>query len=473
MKHPHRLLMLASALVMLLAACSPQRTALPTPFPSLPPAQAPASTATAGPTSEPPGLGVPAIQYGYTDSKLVLASSLTGQPLKGFTPIPLGDTYSYAFTPDGHTLAVVYAATLYLVSLPGWKIRTVDIGLHGWMSALAFSHDGNRLALATGDSNSGLCIVDTRLGHVTASAQAGFAVHNLKFTGDGKALMVYGPHLAATGQEANIGVSIGAPEAALLSTSDLSPLWSARLDGLRDGTFPKQPNTPDLYQPGVAWHYSPGIAFAPGADVLYAVHGDADRLTTIDFTRRTVKTVAVRAKTSWFDRLLAWTAGVAYAKGMDGTTKQAVISPDGKLLYVVGSTEAVSKPEGSKDWNFTFTPIGLEVISVQDGSLVQKLDAQADMAALAPDKQHLLLLGWKQSSDTPWTEIYDIRSMQVTQHLDGVRLIPARRADGTAVLQSSVTISGNKCDMLSMDPESWSVIARWTATPCANWLMDP
>src|SRR5512144_918259 len=162
MKHLHRLWMLASALVMLLDACSPQRSAPPTPFPSLPPAQAPASTATAAPTPEPLGLGVPAIQYGYTDSKLVLASSLTGQPLEGFTPIPLGDTYSYTFAPDGHTLAVVYAATLYLISLPSGLVHTVDIGLHGFMNALTFSADGSLLALADNAPDATLLVVDTR-----------------------------------------------------------------------------------------------------------------------------------------------------------------------------------------------------------------------------------------------------------------------------------------------------------------------
>ncbi len=163
-----------------------------------------------------------------------------------------------------------------------------------------------------------------------ASGLAGSPIGNI-LTQAGKALMAYGPQLASTGIAANASVSVGAPKVALFDASDLSLLWAAELKCVRDGTFPKKAdtaNTQEIYQPSAAWHFQPGIAFAPDRDALYVVHGDADRLTTVDFASRRVKTVDIRPRLSWLDQLLTLTAGVAYAKGMDGTTKQAIASPD-------------------------------------------------------------------------------------------------------------------------------------------------
>ena len=43
------------------------------------------------------------MQYGGAGNRLVLASALTAKPIDGTTAIPLSDTYSYAFAPDGKT----------------------------------------------------------------------------------------------------------------------------------------------------------------------------------------------------------------------------------------------------------------------------------------------------------------------------------------------------------------------------------
>ncbi len=247
------------------------------------------------------------------------------------------------------------------------------------------------------------------------------------------------------------------------------------LTRIRDGTFPKQADTPDIYQPGAAWHFSPAIAFAPDADILYAVHGDENKLTSIDFAKHSVSTVGVHTKTSWLDRLLALTAGVAHAKGMDGTTKQGFISADGKYIYVIGSTETVTKQARGTSWDMSVTPLGLQAIAVRDGTLEQKIDTEAYDARPSPDGKYIYLTGWKQDSSTsaPWTEIYDVSSRSIVRHLDGVQLVPTRRMDGAATLQSNVMISDNVCDMASVNPGTWSVVSRWKAPVCADWLMLP
>jgi WD40 repeat protein len=308
-------------LSIILTACAPV-TLLPPPIP--PTVQPTLRPATLVPTREPVRMGVPAIEYLDNQNNLLVISSVTGKPFDEFPSIPLGTYYNYAFSADGKTLAVVSSGQLYLIDLPSWKYRTSDIGLHGPIDSVIYSPDETLLALASGVPDGELRIVDAKSGAVKASARAGSSIKNVKFTTDGKALMIYGPQLAQTGIAANAGVNVGAPKATLFAVSDLSLLWSVELVGVRDGTFPKKADTAnaqDIYQPGAAWHYEPGIAFAPNHDMLYVVHGDEDKLTTVDFSSKNVKTVDVHVQMSWLDQLLALTAGVAHAKGMDGTTK--------------------------------------------------------------------------------------------------------------------------------------------------------
>ena len=464
-----RILIVGLCLNVILTACSPA-TQMPipptlTPIPSIPQPTLPPATPI--PTPEPVGVGVPVIKYLNGRQELLVISSVTGKVFDAFTPIPLGENYDYAFAPDGHTLALVSNAQLYVIDLPSWKISTFVVGLYGW---LVYSPDGPLLVLASRGSDGTLRVVNARSGEVKASAQAGFSIRNVKFTTDGKALMVYGPQLAP-----NNSISVGAPKAALFALSDLSVLWSVELDGIRDGVFPKKADTPDIYQPGAAWFFTPGVVFSPSRDILYLVHGDEDKLTTVDFTSQKVTTVNVHVKTSWLDQLMALTAGVVYAKGMDGTTKQAVISPDGRFLFVGGNTEVVTQQANGNNWDITDTSIGLQVIAVEDGTLVDKIETEASPTWLSSDGKQIFLSGWKKDTSygTPWTDVYDISSGGITRHLDGVYLIPTRRMDGEAILASSSTISNNVNYMVVIDPDSWALTSEWKSKVNVGWLLNP
>jgi WD40 repeat protein len=474
-------LLIGPALSLMLTACSPAAPAfLPaTPFPTtssqptLPPA-----TITFAP--KPAGVGVPAIRYLRDKSELVVISPVTGQELDSFTPLSLRDFYNYAFAPDGRTLALVANARLYLIDLPSWKTREYDLGVHGWMSSFVYSKDGSLLALASGDPESHIWIVDTQNGKITAKQKANFSIRKIQFTADGKALMAYGPHIASDGDAANAGVSVGSPKATLYSLSDLNLLWSTELDGVRDGTFPKKADAPitnDIYLPGAAWHYEPGIAFSPNSDTLYLVHGDEEKLTTVDFVNQKVHTVDVQVKTSWLDHLMSFTAGVAHAKGMDGTVKQAFISPDGKLLFVGGNTEAVIPQTDKSDLEITDTPIGLQVIIAEDGTLVTDLDIEATPTGLSSDNRYIFLTGWKNNDrgGIPTTDVYETSSMSLIKHIDHVQLMPTRRIDGKPILVSSEYIGTNGddvCFLASVDSDTWTITNSWNGS-CVGWLIVP
>jgi hypothetical protein len=471
------LLMLGLALALILTACSPAAPAVLPVSPSSTSSSPTLPQATFTFTAEPAEPGVPAFQFLNDKSELMAVSASTGQELDSFTPIPIRDFYSYAFAPDAHTLALVANAKLYLIDLPAWKTRQYDLNLHGWMSSMIYSSDGSQLAIASGEPESTIWIIDPQSGEVTASQKADFSIRKLQFTEDGKLIMAYGPHIAASGVAANAGVSIGPPKAGLYSASNLAPLWSTELDGIRDGTFPKKPGTlitDDIYLPGSAWHSEPGIAFSPKGDLLYLVHADEDKLTTLDFTSRRIRTVDIEAKTSWLDHLMALTAGIAYAKGMDGTVKQAFISPDGKFLFVGGIMEKVTMPTNSSSLEITDTLNGLQVIAVEDGRLVDKIDEEITPTGLSSDGRYLFLTNSKNNGGNTGlkTDIYDIASMNILEQIDNVSLTPSRRIDGESVLVStefSGTNGDNVCNLATVDPNSWTIMNRWKGN-CVIWL---
>lgn len=466
-------ILFALSLSILLTACAP---ATPPPAPILPSPSPQPTPLPPAPilTPEPISVGAPVIEYDNNGlGKLLVISSVTGKTFEAFAPIQLGQNYSYAFAPDGRTLALVSNGDLYLIDLPSWKYRTFpDAGPHGWLSAVVYNTDGTLLALASGDPDAALRIVDAKSGEVKASAQTGFAIRKVKFTAGGKALMVYGPRIAAGGPAANAGVSVGAPKVALFNVSDLRVLWSVELNGVRHGVFPKNPetaNTQAIYEPGAATQYEPGAAFAPERDALYLIHGDEDKLTTVDFINQKVRTVDVRVKTTWLDQLLALTAGVAYAKGMDGTIKQAVISPDGKFLYVTGNTSTVSQ-RADGNWDITFTPIGLQMIAAEDGALLATVDNGASsIIALSPNGDQILLSSWNTNS----SDVYDLAAARLIKRMDNVYLTPTRRMDGSSILVASHSVSSYQCDTTTLDPATLIILGEWKGSTCPGWLTEP
>jgi DNA-binding beta-propeller fold protein YncE len=464
-------------LSIILSACGASATPAPASITTNtpPPPQPDSPKSTPMPTPEPISSAALALEFTHEQNNLIVVSSATGKRFDAFAPIELGQNYSYTFSSDGRTLALVSNGQLYFIDLPSWKYRSYDVGLHGWLSAIMYSPDQTLLALASGDSDNNLHIVNTTTGAVTATAKVGFAIRQIKFTADGKALMVYGPQLAKTGVAANAGVSVGDPKVALLALPDLSRLWLIELSGIRHGTFPKKADstiTEDIYHPGAATHYEPGIAFSPNENILYLIHGDEDKLTTVNFADRKINTVDIKAPTTWLDRLLALTADPASAKGMDGTTKQAVISPDGKYLYVVGSSETFSASTNG-DANMSQAFLGLQVISTEDGTLVdhQALDAYQTM--LSPDRKYILLTGWNNvGAGIPWMDIYGMASHSILKHIDHVTATLIHRLDGEVALISNEYFNNDTCRVAMIDPSTWTMGGGWQGN-CINWLTTP
>ena len=397
----------------------------------------------------------------------------TGTALTDYSPISLGQSYSYAFSPDRRTLAAVtfpndniYRGDLLLIDLPSWTTQTVELETTGWVSAMAFSPDGRRLAIAQGETNYDLTLFDLEQEVITAQTEEDSLITHMKFTANSESLMLYG--LVIENRYTENEMSAGAPQVRLLDAADLSPRWSVELEGVRDGVYPKDENVPvDYSQPGTAIYFAPAVLFAPDQNILYIAHADSDQLTIADFDSQKVKTVEIQPELSWFERLLSLTAGVAHAKVADGTSKQAVISLDGQFLYVVGlRSESVQSTNGN--WDMNQIPLGLEIIRTSDGSRVERFETDSADLSISTDGTLLYLRNWTDTA--PRTEIFDISTRQVITRRAWIYGTPALRMNGEPLLVSTTSTSEFAHHTSIFQPDGSQLLSEWTSSGYFAWL---
>jgi hypothetical protein len=390
---------------------------------------------------------------------------LSGQPLAGYAPIDLGRNYSWALSPAGGRLAVVIypsndhpvGGVLHLVDLSQWRSQATAITLDDFPAAMAWNSDGTRLAIGVSRRlEHRLLIVDALAGTLAAEAEVGFYVSRAAFTPDGQWLLAYGRRYAT-----QAGTN-AVPTAARLSAATLAVDWQTELAGVKDGQY-VPPGAANVHDESVWWQ--PGLALVPERQVLYVVQADSDRLTTVDFAAHTAGTVRVGPAQSWLDRLLALTAGVAEAKMMNGTLKNAVYVPagDGGVLYVVGEQVDTTNAE------FTRTLLDLQVIDAATGVELARHPAAASRAFLAPGGQHLVLSDWW--GETPQSEVRALDALAKPLPFAGVELRPGATLGGQTLLvaqrgyptQSHITV---------FDPATFAPLADWWTESMA-WLLIP
>jgi hypothetical protein len=292
----------------------------------------------------------------------------------------------------------------------------------------------------------------------------------MKFTQDGRGLMIYGAtvqsNMSMNGDNANT------PIVALLDSTDLDLLWWAELSGIHHGSYLKDEIAAgeiDYSQFGTWVYMYPGLAFAPSLDLLFIVYPDQDKLTRVDFTSFTVDSFEIRAAQTWFERLLAMFAGTAQAKIAEGTSKRAAISPDGLYLYVVG-TETTAHQDQKGNWNITSTPLGLQIIRTSDGARLAHLDTCAEDLTNSPNGLYLYLACWEGNKSE--TEVYDVTRSEVISRQEGI-VRPAYRLNGEALLVSSewMISTGNRLTFL--DSDSLVTLAEWSTHQPLGLLSSP
>lgn len=418
---------------------------------------------------------------------LVPIDPTSGQSLEGIEPISLGQSFSYTFSPDGRRLAVVgyvssqhpNGGSLHLIDLETWEDRVQELKLDAYVNAMEFSPDGRNLAIAFGNNVSKLLVLDVAEPPVKSKSAAMQAsmdilVKKMKFTSDGRELMVLG--YKTENPSTVYQTNLEPPLALLLDGSDLSVRWSVDLEEVRLGILPKNENSDepvDMTQPGNAIYFFPGLAFAPERNEMYVVHADEDTLTTVDFDTQSVDSMEIQPQLSWIERLLSMTAGVAHAKVAEGTIKYAVVSHDGQFLYIVGQqSEPIQDKDGN--WQVFENPLGLQIVRVADGIRTTRLDTQADELSISPDGRYLYLRIWGETQGNPWTQVFDTSTEQFTVRMEGMWLEPMRRVNGAPILASSVWLENEQAYRnVTVDPSNLSTMAEWQDSNYLVWLKMP
>ena len=482
------LTLLTIVMALILSACAPALQAQ-----SAAESVTPTSTAAPQITEQAPlQSATPADKTGTLEDSLLIAGWVSqgryyqlypivpesGEALPGYDPISIRAHFYQAASPERNQMAfIVYesskkpiGASLLLVDPLRWTAQLTPLELDGGVTAHSFSPDGGWLALALGDRESRVVVIDLDQQAITARVELDFRASRMKYALDGKSVFVYGTPVKDrfTVNES----AAGPPQAVLLDAKDLSLQWSEDLTGVRDGIYPKEGSPDediDLHQPGAAVYDLPGVVFAPERDALYIVHSALDKLTTVDYAARQIETVDVRPALSWFERMLWLTAGVAKAKVAEGAALRAQASPDGKLIYVIGSKQVLVESK-SNDTMYELESFGLQVIRVADGRILDRLDSQSNDLAISTDGEHLYLHTWKERGSE--TEVVRTGDLKVVARQEGI-LAPVTRLNGKALLASTDWISSVKSRMLIVDPESLSVLAEWSGSEHAIFVGTP
>jgi DNA-binding beta-propeller fold protein YncE len=248
-------------------------------------------------------------------------------------------------------------------------------------------------------------MVDVSTKAIVQEASLDYWPMQIAYTPDGRSIAHYGGHSDDTNRVNPV------PIIELRDARTLQPLWKQALTDIQDGRYLKPSEDPNDYEAGT-W-MMPGVVFSDDGSKLYIVHAGEDKLTTVDLTSRSVSSAAILPPQAFLDWLVGLTAQRAYAKMLNGTEKQAYLSPDGTRLYVIGRTYKSTNTNGQIDMDVT--PLGLQVIDTATGTeLHHREDIEAIDLTLSPDGKRLYVHGWTDSTGggLPWTKIYDANSLE-------------------------------------------------------------
>jgi hypothetical protein len=326
---------------------------------------------------------------------------------------------------------------------------------------MQFSADSRSLLVAgTDDDLNDLARFEVATGAEQARVTLPFAPRSAGFAPDNEQVFLYGVDASQRTDQLNPVTYV-----ARLDLATLAAEWTEALPFVRDGQFalPEEIGTADLWAVG-QW-YTPAVVWAADSARLYLALADADQLTTVDFAAEAVTTVAIAPTQSWFDRLLASTAGAAEAKMLNGTVKNGLLGPDGRL-YVLGfTTHTVDE--------FTEIPLGLQVIDPATGALLTTVDTAARHLSLGADAAGdpvLLLEGW---GDRYWTEVRALADpATLLAEFRGWSLQAGHLPSGAPVLLGRDD-RANRTVVHVIDPATWQEIAQWPAEGFAAPLLLP
>jgi hypothetical protein len=344
-----------------------------------------------------------------------------------------------------------------------WQKLDAPLPGDGYAAPMAFNADNSRLALGYHTAQeSSLLVYDVSNGKQTAHLGLDFQPEWIAYVLGGKTLAVYG---VPPGDDPGM-TQPPAPRLLLLDPDNLKADKELSFDSMVDGEWCLE-NCDKSHELRLTAMWKPAITLSPDGSQLYIVHADQETLTRIDLAQGAVHEAAIEKATSWLERLLSVTAGVAHAKGRaQGAIKNASISPDGSHLFVL-SQRFSGDPEAFYEGQ------ELQVIDLSGEQTLGRVLARTEITPERyvyavqplPDGESLLLLGY-------------IDEKLVIQAVSTGDLEPSASLSGwQAAYAPGVLLGQNPSDHSSklavIDPASLEVLQTWKVDGYAAWLPVP
>lgn len=405
-------------------------------------------------------------------------------------PIVLGSDMEFGvsafFSPDGRLLAAFEsegqscqpfaggsscypsAVMLHLIEVSNWGETLVSLPGGGYAGPVAFNENSSQMAFAYNKAEGNeLVMVDTAAGMLLNQRPLDYPLSFLGFAGDGQSLVLVG---AEQGERPGISPP-GETQVQLLDLQTLEPTWEQLIPELLNGFWCAE-NCDADHNEQLNAMWSPAIVLSPDRTALHIVHADSDQLTTVDLQTHTVRQMTIEVAQSWFDRLLARTAGVAEAKGaVRGATRQAAVSADGRKLYLIGQDYTPSWNEERGYWDMDYKSLGIQVIDTTSGRILEQRESEASLISRSPDGALLLLQQYGQ--DGLKTIILDATSLAELGVVDDYEVLSTFQIDGRVTLVGiQYTTTGSGLEMAIIGPvlETMNVTQSWPSNRQTSWV---
>ena len=317
----------------------------------------------------------------------------------GAAPINFGQHYTYAVGPDRKTLAVIIwpsgsdnaGGALHLIDLETWTDTPADLRLDNYVGNLTFGAAGKTLYWtipAAHDLTQGMPL-DYQLYRYDLDSRQLSTVVRLP-----SSFMPWGQQpILPTGKLAIFGVPTDsenlaedAPHVLIVDLARDRITADMRLDGVKAGQFRENLTNATPPARGESWQYvtyNPGLAWDLENSLLYIVHADEDKVTVVDLAREAIaQQTRLHPQRSFLEWLSASLTLTAQAKGGPELQVRAVLSRDGKRLYVFSQDTETGQLKAAK----------LRVIATDGMREVSHIDDLLTDFALTPDDKSLLVV---------------------------------------------------------------------------------
>jgi hypothetical protein len=347
-----------------------------------------------------------------------------------------------------------------------WQVVSSPLPSDGWAGALSFSPSADRLAIGYNHpGKSSVLVLETSNGEILTTLRPGFRPEGVAFFQDGRQLLVYGTQTVE-----QPGVTAPGPlrlEAYSIPSGE--KLWGQELSDVTSGSWCLE-GCEDEHGRQLYAILKPAYVLSPDGTTFFILHADQEKFTRVSLADGTREDIEIHEAASWFDRLLAATAGVAQAKGaVRGGDKLATISPDGTRLYAQ-STEMDAELNSDGYWESLDSVTELQIIDANSGQILASADASGYGYVLSTDGKYLFSTVWTDAGLE--TEVLSAEDLSRVTGLLGWELMYSQDLNGNKVLlgrhETSATTS-----LALVDADNFEIVGSWKSTGMANWVPAP